>query len=181
MGYTWRYGGRRGTPRSARDRQAHPGAARRAGGHVPGDYLRLRERNEAAVGGDPQPAPCGRGRAADRDRRGAGRARTLRGPTQAHRALSRGRARPCGGAARATPGRARVPAAPVAMTLPERIVEIHRALSKAGIPHAFGGAIALAYATLDPRGTSDVDVNIFTPASEPERALAALPEGIDQP
>jgi hypothetical protein len=67
------------------------------------------------------------------------------------------------------------------VTLPERIVAIHRALSKAGLPHAFGGAIALAYATLDPRGTSDVDVNIFTPASEPERALAALPEGIDQP
>jgi hypothetical protein len=67
------------------------------------------------------------------------------------------------------------------MRLPERIVTIHRALSKANIPHAFGGAIALAYATLDPRGTSDVDVNIFTPASEPERALAALPDGIGQP
>ena len=67
------------------------------------------------------------------------------------------------------------------MTLPERIVAIHRALSKAGLPHAFGGAIALAYATLDPRGTSDVDVNIFTPAEAPERALAALPGGIRQP
>ena len=67
------------------------------------------------------------------------------------------------------------------MTLPERIVAIHRSLSKAGIPHAFGGAIALAYATLDPRGTSDVDVNIFAPASAPERALAALPDGIEQP
>jgi hypothetical protein len=67
------------------------------------------------------------------------------------------------------------------VTLPERIVAIHRSLSKAGIAHAFGGAIALAYATLDPRGTSDVDVNIFTPASAPERALAALPEGIAQP
>jgi hypothetical protein len=67
------------------------------------------------------------------------------------------------------------------MTLPERIVAIHRALSKASLPHAFGGAIALAYATLDPRGTSDVDVNIFTPASAPERALSALPDGIAQP
>jgi hypothetical protein len=67
------------------------------------------------------------------------------------------------------------------MTLPERIVTIHRALSKAGIPHAFGGAIALAYATLDPRGTNDVDVNIFTPADAPDRALAALPDGIAQP
>lgn len=67
------------------------------------------------------------------------------------------------------------------MSLPERIVAIHRGLSKAGLPHAFGGAIALAYATLDPRGTSDVDVNIFTPADQPERALAALPDGISQP
>lgn len=67
------------------------------------------------------------------------------------------------------------------MTLPERIVALHRALSKAGLPHAFGGAIALAYATLDPRGTSDVDVNIFAPASAPERALSALPDGIAQP
>ena len=67
------------------------------------------------------------------------------------------------------------------MTLPERIVAIHRSLSKAGIPHAFGGAIALAYATLDPRGTSDVDVNIFAPASAPDGALAALPDGIEQP
>lgn len=67
------------------------------------------------------------------------------------------------------------------MTLPERIVAIHRALSKAALPHAFGGAIALAYATLDPRGTSDVDVNIFTPADTPERALGALPDGIAQP
>ena len=67
------------------------------------------------------------------------------------------------------------------MTLADRIVSIHRALSKAGIPHAFGGAIALAYATLDPRGTSDIDVNIFTPADEPERALSALPPGIERP
>lgn len=67
------------------------------------------------------------------------------------------------------------------MTLPERILAIHRSLSKASIAHAFGGAIALAYATLDPRGTSDVDVNIFTPAEQPERALAALPDGIAQP
>jgi hypothetical protein len=66
------------------------------------------------------------------------------------------------------------------VTLPERIVAIHRSLSKAGIPHAFGGAIGLAYATLDPRGTSDVDVNIFAPATAPERALAALPDGIEQ-
>ena len=67
------------------------------------------------------------------------------------------------------------------MTLPERLVALHRALADARIPHAFGGAIALAYWTLDPRGTSDIDVNVFVPATEPERALAALPDGVAQP
>jgi hypothetical protein len=67
------------------------------------------------------------------------------------------------------------------VTLPERIVALHRALGRPRIPHAFGGAIALAYWTHDPRGTSDIDVNIFVAADECERALRALPEGIAQP
>jgi hypothetical protein len=67
------------------------------------------------------------------------------------------------------------------VTLPERLVALHRALSRRRIPHAFGGAIALAYWTLDPRGTSDIDVNIFVPAADCARALRALPEGIVQP
>ncbi|MEA2346283.1 MAG: hypothetical protein QOG62_70 [Thermoleophilaceae bacterium] len=66
-------------------------------------------------------------------------------------------------------------------SLPEKLVEIHRALAKRRVPHAFGGAIALAYWTSDPRGTSDIDVNIFIPAERPERALRALPEEIAQP
>ena len=67
------------------------------------------------------------------------------------------------------------------MTLPERVVELHRALGARRIPHAFGGALALAYWTLDPRGTSDIDVNVFLPADRCARALAALPHGVDQP
>lgn len=67
------------------------------------------------------------------------------------------------------------------MTLPERLVALHRAFAARRIPHAFGGAIALAYWTLDPRGTSDIDVNIFVPAERARRALAALPTGIEQP
>lgn len=67
------------------------------------------------------------------------------------------------------------------MPLAQRVVEIHGALSRAGIPYAFGGAIALAYWIGDPRGTSDVDVNIFLPAGEPEPALAVLPSAIEQP
>ena len=67
------------------------------------------------------------------------------------------------------------------MTLPERIVALHEALEGADVPHAFGGAIALAYWTLDPRGTSDIDLNLFVPAADPEPALAALPDAVDRP
>jgi hypothetical protein len=58
---------------------------------------------------------------------------------------------------------------------------LHRALSRKGIEHAFGGAIALAYWTRDPRGTRDIDLNVFLPAADPEPALEALPRGVSQP
>jgi hypothetical protein len=67
------------------------------------------------------------------------------------------------------------------VTLAERLVTLHRSLNRRRIPHAFGGAIALAYWTLEPRGTRDIDVNVFVPASEAERVLAALPDGVAQP
>lgn len=67
------------------------------------------------------------------------------------------------------------------MTLSERLVALHRALARRQLPHAFGGAIALAYWTLDPRATSDIDVNVFIPVDECARALEALPDGVEQP
>ena len=67
------------------------------------------------------------------------------------------------------------------MTLAERLLVLHRALAAADVPHAFGGAIALAYWTLDPRGTGDIDINIFVPAEECAAVLRQLPEGIIQP
>ena len=67
------------------------------------------------------------------------------------------------------------------MRLPARIVALHESLAAAKVPHAFGGAIALAYWTLDPRGTSDIDCNLFVPASDPGPALDALPPGIRRP
>lgn len=67
------------------------------------------------------------------------------------------------------------------MRLQEQILALDRALSAHDLPHAFGGAIALAYATNDPRGTSDIDVNVFVPAEEAERVLRALPEGVAVP
>lgn len=65
------------------------------------------------------------------------------------------------------------------MTLAERLLAIHHGLSSQDLEHAFGGAIALAYWTSDPRGTSDIDVNIFVPAERCETALTALPEAIE--
>lgn len=64
------------------------------------------------------------------------------------------------------------------MTLAEKLLAIHAALEAGGFEHAFGGAIALAYWTEDPRGTSDIDVNIFVPADSAADAVGALPHDI---
>lgn len=67
------------------------------------------------------------------------------------------------------------------MRIEERVVELHRAFDRHEIPHAFGGALALAYWTRDPRGTNDIDVNLFIPVTDCDWALRALPDGIEQP
>jgi hypothetical protein len=64
------------------------------------------------------------------------------------------------------------------VTLTEQIVALHAALHGAGIRHAFGGALALAFCTAEPRGTQDIAVNAFLPPGEVHRLLEALPEGI---
>jgi hypothetical protein len=64
------------------------------------------------------------------------------------------------------------------MTLGERLLAIHAAFRRAGMPHAFGGAIALAYWTEEPRGTRDLDVNVFVPITDAAAVLAALPDGV---
>jgi hypothetical protein len=69
----------------------------------------------------------------------------------------------------------------VASVLADRLLAIHAALDAAAIPHAFGGAIALAYWTLEPRGTRDLDVNVFLSASDHQRAIDALPTPVDRP
>ena len=66
-------------------------------------------------------------------------------------------------------------------TLVEKVALLSEALTSAAIPHAFGGAIALAYCTEDPRGTRDIDINAFLPAAAPEPLLAALPAGVAVP
>jgi hypothetical protein len=62
--------------------------------------------------------------------------------------------------------------------LADRLLALHNALDTAAIPHAFGGAIALAYCTAEPRGTRDVDVNVFVGAERAGAVLAALPPGV---
>jgi hypothetical protein len=59
--------------------------------------------------------------------------------------------------------------------LVEKLFAIHDSLIAASVPHAFGGAIALAYCTEEPRGTRDLDVNIFVESAKAERTLACMP------
>lgn len=62
-----------------------------------------------------------------------------------------------------------------APSLADKIVVIHQALDAAELPHAFGGALALAWCTQRARGTIDIDVNVFVPAARTGELLAALP------
>ena len=64
---------------------------------------------------------------------------------------------------------------PAGPSLPDKIVALHRALEAANVDHAFGGALALAWCTNRPRGTSDVDINVFAPPSQTRKVLRALP------
>lgn len=59
------------------------------------------------------------------------------------------------------------------MGLVELIIAVHRHLAEADVSHAFGGALALAYVA-EPRGTVDVDVNVFLPPSALDWVAAAL-------
>lgn len=63
-------------------------------------------------------------------------------------------------------------------TIGDRIVALHAALDDARLPHAFGGALALAWCTADPRGTSDIDLNVFVPPDKARAVVAALPAGV---
>lgn len=64
------------------------------------------------------------------------------------------------------------------LTLVERVTAVAESLDAAGLSWALGGALALAYATAEPRGTRDIDVNVFVPAGEAAQVFAALPEGV---
>lgn len=61
----------------------------------------------------------------------------------------------------------------------DKMHHIHRSLTAATMPHAFGGALALAFCVRQARGTHDIDLNIFTDASDWARALDGLPDGVE--
>lgn len=63
-------------------------------------------------------------------------------------------------------------------SLPDKVIAIHEALDQASIPHAFGGALALIYAIQRPRGTDDIDVNVFVAPEQAATVFRALPAGV---
>lgn len=71
------------------------------------------------------------------------------------------------------------PRADSAPSLPEKVVAIHDRLAEARVPHAIGGALALAYYA-EPRATVDVDINVFVSTHRwPDVRDALAPLGID--
>jgi hypothetical protein len=58
-------------------------------------------------------------------------------------------------------------------SLPDKVIAIHEALKEARIPHALGGALALAYYA-EPRTTVDIDMNVFVPVERWPAVMDAL-------
>src|SRR5581483_350176 len=63
--------------------------------------------------------------------------------------------------------------------LGDQLLAVHDGLDGAGIAHAIGGAIALGYCILEPRGTRDVDVNVFVDPGRARDVFAAMPRGVE--
>lgn len=66
-----------------------------------------------------------------------------------------------------------MPASPLIVL--ERAVLVHRLLDRAGVQHAFGGALALAYHVAEPRGTRDIDLNVTADPDRPQDLFSLLP------
>lgn len=63
-------------------------------------------------------------------------------------------------------------------TFVERMLLLHKRLKEAAVPHAFGGALALAWCIEEARGTQDIDLNVFVDATEFESVLPVFPPGV---
>jgi hypothetical protein len=64
------------------------------------------------------------------------------------------------------------------MSVADKMIVVHDSLDAGAVPHAFGGALALAWCTQQARGTIDIDVNVFVAPNDRETVLAALPRTI---
>ncbi len=64
-------------------------------------------------------------------------------------------------------------------TLVEKALALEAALDDTRIPHAFGGALALAFHIAEPRGTRDIDMNVFLPTDDARSVLSSLPKEVD--
>jgi len=56
----------------------------------------------------------------------------------------------------------------------DKILVISEALDSQRLPHAFGGALALAFCTERARGTIDIDVNVFVTPDQAGRVVRSL-------
>lgn len=63
-------------------------------------------------------------------------------------------------------------------TFVEKIVAVNLHLAEAGVPHAFGGAIALGFHIASPRATADIDLNVTADTTKAASVLQALPGGV---
>jgi hypothetical protein len=60
----------------------------------------------------------------------------------------------------------------------ERTVQVHELLDQAGVQHAVGGALALAYHVAEARATRDIDLNVAADPNEPQALFALLPSDV---
>lgn len=61
----------------------------------------------------------------------------------------------------------------------DKVLGLHDALDRGQVPHAFGGALALALHVEQPRGTADIDVNISLPTARAAIVMGALPVEVE--
>jgi hypothetical protein len=58
-------------------------------------------------------------------------------------------------------------------SLVDKVVQLHAALRRGRLPHAFGGALAFAYYG-EPRSTVDIDLNLFVGTARYDRVMTLL-------
>jgi len=60
----------------------------------------------------------------------------------------------------------------------ERTLQVHAALDGAGVQHAVGGALALAYHVAEARATRDIDLNVAADPDNPQALFEVLPDDV---